>query len=70
MPLRGRYGLNFDFFPVVHWAVILVLVDIFKRSHLIQAISTRKGSTYLPPHSLFELPVLPLQNMQNLAPLL
>ena len=27
MPLRGRHSLNFDFFPVVHWAVILVPVD-------------------------------------------
>ena len=39
------------------------------RSHIIWAISARKGSTYLPLHSLFELPVLPLQNMHDLAPL-
>ena len=68
MLLRGRHSLNFDSFPVVHWVLIPVLVNIFKRFHHIGANSTRKGSTYLPPYSLFEFPVLPLQNMCSLAP--
>ena len=68
VPLRGRHNLNFDFF-LVHWAIILVPVNIYKRSHLIWAMGARKGNTYLPPHSLFEIPVLPLQNMLDLAQL-
>ena len=45
-------------------------MKIFKRFHIIQAINTRNISTYLPPHSLLELPVLTLQNMCNVALLL
>ena len=69
MLLRGRHSLNFDLFPVLHWVIILIPVDIFTRSHHIWDISSRKGNTYLPPHSIFELPVLLLQNMHNLASL-
>ena len=69
MLLRGRHSLNFGYLPVVHWAIILVLVHLFNRSHPIWAISNRKGSTYMLPHSLFELPVLSLQNIHNSAPL-
>ena len=67
MLLIGRYSLNLNFFLIVHWVIILVPVNFFKRFYLIWPSSTRKVSTYLPPHSLFKSPVLPLQHMCDLA---